>query len=1240
MKKSIPVCYISILALVLLGAGVVLTYTNYEQFKKFSRQEIEQQLRDKEKTVQERLDARRFSLELLSFNPYIVDSLSEENSPQVKAKIRAYLSRINQKIGFLTIFLMDDRGNCILSTDKRFEGKNYGFRPYFKQALKKGSGAYVALGVTSKKLGLYLSRRVAGYFGRYGVLVAKLDPRTLLRSLAPLNGHGLSVWGATYNGILFSADRDGFYSFEKENPDQLKRILRNRQFEGVEIKSLGFPRGSWAALTIKGNICANSGEKSYQVEYLSIIPGVFAIVSVISTDFLPLSLQMLRKAFLLTNGAFILALIPLIVGVFFFRRQYEDLLKERQEKSRSQYRYQAVLQGNKDGFVVMSPDNLVIEDANDRLYEILGIDKDKGILNGKPFCELLAEEDKDRFKNRLTGDAFQNFELQACMVNGNGEKVPVIIDFTRHESSDSIVSFCYAFIQDMRKGLKDAQKIRLLQTAVEQSGSSIVITDKNGVIQYVNPAFTRITGFSAEEALGKNPRILKSGRHDKAFYQEMWQTIKSGRLWHGRVCNKNKKGEFFWEDTTIAPVQDEKGQLTHFIAIKNDVTRLVELEDKLNQKVKELEGIMEHAGVGIALIRNRTFLTVNETLAKIINMPKEEFPGKSTRILFASDAEYEEFAKIFYPSLMKGESVSYELERLMPNGEKRWFQITATAINPGPLEEMNTVWIGNDITELKHLQLELEEQKIKAEEASRAKSAFLANMSHEIRTPLNGVIGMLSLLGATRLDEKQKEYIQVAHASAEALLFLINDILDISKIEAGKMEFDNVDFNLPDMLTEFSKSFALAAGKKGLKYEVHVAKNVPSVLRGDPGRLRQVLINLTGNALKFTERGKIELSVELVRDLGQEAIIKFSVRDTGIGIPKDKLDILFQKFSQVDISISRKFGGTGLGLAISKKIVELMDGQIGVESEEGKGSIFWFTVKLPKGKQSESFPEAAKKEDGQKVPARDIRLKGRVLVVEDNPVNQKVVMGFLKRLGVRAEAVNNGKEAVEVLEMIPYDLVLMDIQMPVMDGFSATRAIRSRDSRVLNRQIPIIAVTAHAFKEEVSKCIDAGMNDYLSKPIESQRLKEVLVKWLPVCSEDELARQDSDREKGVSSVQGMSPDKTDLPIFDKDDFLERTMNDLELGRQVLEMFLESGSQLLDSLEEAIKNENSQEVMRIAHSLKGSSGNVGAKRLSEFALLLERMSKEGNLSEIMERFHQLKKEFENFQQEEEVKKILG
>lgn len=1245
MKKTIPIRYIAIVALLLLSLGTVFTYTNYEKFKEFTRHEIEQQFNDKEKTVQERLDSRRFALELLSFNPYIVDSLSEENSPKVKEKIRKYLSMINKRIGFLSIFLMDDEGNCILSTDKRFEGKNYGFRPYFKQALRNGSGAYVALGVTSKRLGLYLSRRVTSYFGRFGVLVAKLDPSTLLNSLTPLNSSGLSVWGATANGILFSPERNGFFSFEQENPVQIKRIMEDRQFEGVKIKSLGFPKGSWVDLTKKGKISAKKGNEEFEIEFMCIMPGVFSVVTVISRDFLPVSLQMLRRAFLLTNGAFILALIPLVVGLFFFRRQYESLISERQEKSRSQYRYRAVLQGNKDGFLVMSPVSFVIEDINNRLYEILEINSKERDLRGSTLLELLEDRDRSRFREMITGDAFQNFELNVHMLNVSGEPVPVIIDFTRHESDDPATSFCYAFVQDMRKGLRDAQKIRLLETAVEQSGSSIIITDREGIIQYVNPAFTRVTGYSTQEVLGQDSRMLKSGQQDEALYREIGETIGSGRLWHGRLCSTDKDGNVFWEDATIAPVQDEEGHITHFIAIKNDITKIVELEEKLSQKVKELEGIMEYAGVGIALIRSRTFLTVNETLAKILNMPKEDIEGASTRILFSSEEEYESFGMIFYPALMRGESVSYEMERLMPNGEKRWFQITATAINPGPIEAMKTVWIGNDITELKHLQIELQEQKLRAEEANRAKSAFLANMSHEIRTPLNGVIGMLSLLGSSSLDEEQKEYVQIAHSSAEALLFLINDILDISKIEAGRMEFDMVDFSLSDILEDFSRSFAIAAEKKGIKFTLDLSEDLPLCLKGDPGRLRQVLINLTGNALKFTEKGSIELSVELVEEEKDEAVIKFLVKDTGIGIPRDKLDLLFKKFSQVDASISRKFGGTGLGLAISKRLVELMGGRIGVESQAGKGSTFWFTVRLKKG-SVDAGAGACAGEDTLKVarqaearPAGDIRLRGRVLVVEDNPVNQKVVAGLLRRFGLRAEVVTNGKEAVEVLEMIPYDLVLMDIQMPVMDGISATRAIRQRDSRVINRQVPIVALTAHAFQEEISRFIAAGMNDYLPKPIERQRFIEVLTKWLPVCSE-EVSEEGTEKDGGRGTKRWQSGDCSEEKVFDRDDFLERTMNDRELGRQVLEMFLDTGSELLASLEKAISDGDGQEIMRLSHSLKGSSGNVGAKRLSEFALVIEKIAEEGDLGGVVERFDKLKKEFELFSQQDGVREMLG
>ncbi len=1245
MEKGFSAYFVALVTALLLLLGFLLTYQNFQEFKAFTRHEIEQQFREKERTVEERIRARRLALELLSFNPYVIDSLSEENGPDIQKKIRRYLRKLSRKSGFMAVFLMDDTGRCILSTDQRFEGKNYGFRPYFKSALQNGEGAYIALGVTSKKLGLYLSKSVHSYFGRKGVLVAKIDPASLLKSIVPENSKGIFIWGATSSGILFRPESEDFFLFEEGGTQQLNRFMDARQFEGVEFANLGFPKGSWSELKKRGKITVKKGGKLYDVEHFTILPNVFSVVTVISKDFLPSSLELLRNVFIMTNGAFVLALFPLIAGLYFFRRQYEKLEAERREKSRSEYRYQAVLQGNKDGFVVMDNHDFVIEEANKRLYKILQMDESADSLKGKPFIDLIRPEDRQRFREQITADIFQNFVFPTHLIDAKGDLVPVIIDFTKYESDDPSRSFSHAFIQDIRKGLKDAERIKLLETAVEQSGSCIVITDDKGNVQYVNPAFTEVTGYKAEEVIGQNPRVLNSGFHDEEFYENMWRTISSGKVWHGRICNKNKYGKIFWEDATIAPVQDQDGNITHYIAIKNDVTKLVELEEKLNHKVEELEGIMEYAGVGIALIKNRTFLSLNGSLAKIIGKPKEEIVGQSTRLLFSSDEEFKAFGEIFYPALMKGESVFYELEWKLPNGQKRWFQITATAINPGPIEEMKTVWVGNDITQLKMLQLALAEAKEKAEAANRAKSAFLANMSHEIRTPLNGVIGMLSLLSTTRLDEQQREYVQVAHSSAEALLFLINDILDISKIEAGRLEFDMVDFNLASLLEDFSRSFAIAAEKKGLAYEMKLAEDVPVCLKADPGRLRQVLINLTGNALKFTEIGKIELAVQLVEDSGDHVVIKFMVTDTGIGIPPDKMDLLFKKFSQVDASISRRFGGTGLGLAISKKLVERMGGKIGVESEVGKGSTFWFTVRLEKGDPtSEGCAKASDEEEFKLGGLPDnIRLKGRVLVVEDNPVNQQVVVGLLRKLGLRAEAVNNGKEALEVLEMIPYDLVLMDIQMPVMDGLSASKAIRAPESKVLNKEIPIIALTAHAFKEEVSKCIKAGMNDYLTKPIDNHRLVSVLKKWLPFSYVESESTEDGTEQvlrSLIGELEESDGNEEEIPVFDREDFLARTMNDLELGRQVLIMFMESCAELIEKLEKALDKGDQEEIMRLAHSIKGSSANIGAKRLSEIAMQMEKKAEAKDLDNLYERFQLLKQEFQSLSEDEAVKAILA
>ena len=515
--------------------------------------------------------------------------------------------------------------------------------------------------------------------------------------------------------------------------------------------------------------------------------------------------------------------------------------------------------------------------------------------------------------------------------------------------------------------------------------------------------------------------------------------------------------------------------------------------------------------------------------------------------------------------------------------------------------------------DLKENLSELHEAKEAALTAAKAKSAFLANMSHEIRTPMNGVLGMLEMIKDTSLSKTQGDLLRTAYASADSLLAIINDILDFSKIEAGKMTIEHIEISVRNVVSDICTLLGGTAREKELTLSCDIDPDLPGVLIGDPVRLRQVLTNLIGNAVKFTETGEVRVKVNLLGCVGNSAQVEFSVEDTGIGISRTVLPQLFDEFTQADGSTTRKFGGTGLGLTISRQLVELMGGDINVVSTEGQGSTFSFTLDMTicehHTRQQESAGHTGLKDvSGQQ--QQDMTTfpdSIQVLMAEDNVVNQKVAISMLKKIGIQhIDVARDGREAVSMNSTHTYDLILMDCQMPQMSGYEATGVIRRQEREQQLPPIPIIAMTANAMAEDREKCLAAGMDGYLSKPVKTQELQTTLAKWLIY----DTLPQTTDNSSGAGEVVEQS---TQYPLIDQQVLaaLKELME--EEFPVLINSYIEDAPKLLADILSSSKEADREILVRAAHTLKSSSNNLGAIKLAMIAETIEKQSQDNKLS---------------------------
>jgi PAS domain S-box-containing protein len=775
---------------------------------------------------------------------------------------------------------------------------------------------------------------------------------------------------------------------------------------------------------------------------------------------------------------------------------------------------------------------------------------------------------------------------------------------------DRVVGSVVTFIDiSARQQMVQARQMveERFRNLIETSSDCIWEIDVEGHFRYISPQVETMLGYTQLEVIGKTPfdfmppdEALRAGE----LFRELAAT-KQPILMQENV-SRHKNGWPVILETSGVSVVDAQGNLLGYRGVNRDITTRRQLNEELQFSRDRLEFALDASNTGAwdsNLITKET--TFNDQWYRQLGYEPGELAADMETFLDLVHTDDLVAVSEAFQAHLRGETDVYRVEarlRIKAGGWK-WILVVGRVTERGRQDNPTRIsGIHLDIEQEKALKERLAAAKESAEAMSQTKSDFLANMSHEIRTPMNAIIGMSYLCLKTELGTKQRDYIQKVNVAANSLLGIINDLLDFSKIEAGRLELESIRFNLDETFNNVSTLVSLRAQEKGLKILFSIDPATPLGLVGDPLRLSQILVNLAGNAVKFTQQGEVVIACDLVFRNDSEAALRFSVRDTGIGLTPKQLTQLFQPFSQADSSTTRRFGGTGLGLAICKQLVEKMGSEIEVESVPGRGSLFHFTARFRTFTREAPPPLPAL--GAPSVAAEtECELEGirgaRVLLVEDNEFNQQVAMGLLEQVGILVDVAHNGIEALRRVGEQTYDAVLMDVQMPLMDGYEATRNIR-QEKRF--RNLPIIAMTASVMAGDRELCLAAGMNEHVAKPIDPDELLRALLQTIVP-----LPHRDAPARPAVTSVAGAESGLLpfDLPGFDVATALKQVRGKTGQYLKLLLLFRESHTDFVRRTGAALDANDFKTAGRLSHTLKGTSGTLGADALREAASQLEK-----------------------------------